>query len=100
MISPHTPPGTKVRCLVDGYPDVAKGEVVTLRAWVGQGPYDRARGNFIFVIDERPPMYHPVTSAELGYGHRDFQKVELPKSLTSLLTSRPVVIDDLVPEVA
>lgn len=87
MISPHTPPGTKVVCIEGGpdedyphatIPDLVTGEVYTVARIVLIGD-----GEFLVDICEAG------ISDEWGYCLEGFRLAELPRCLTELVRKAP-----------
>lgn len=98
MISPHTPPGTYIVCIDDiangqynkssvkNLDGLKKGSVYTVK---NIEPYDNTLSGFIVVLNEIRRRVKEVD----GYDIARFKKLELPKSITSLLTNIPVTVD-------
>jgi hypothetical protein len=103
MISPHTPPGTKVVCVDDvlsarlthGIPKsfdlhgIKKDEVYTVRDIVED---ECSTVGFSVRLME---IYRPD---DVGYSLLRFRLLDLPKSITSCLTSQPLLVDELTGE--
>lgn len=90
MISPRTPPGTKVRfiCMpvatlnsVDPAGLVSLDRVYTISGWRDEGYCH---------LDEMPTWHGGL----IGVHRRVLCRVELPRSITSALTEQPLVIDE------
>lgn len=96
MISPHTPPGTKIVC-TDAEPHkryvlehnvgtnmhgLTKDAVYTVREIM---PYSLTVSGFIVCLDEIVRGFYLE-----GYDLKRFRRLELPSSLTSILETAPV----------
>ena len=87
MISPHTPPGTKVVCIddsgncTDGDPVrnwITKGDVYTIWKWV----------NPTYVLLQEMPFFN---GEPVEVSRERLRRLELPSVLTDALTSQPLV---------
>ncbi len=83
MISPMTPPGTKVVCVIDsglvsdGSPaPMRAGDICTVGAW-----------------RDASYFYAPEIGGRTAMHRRRFRYLELPRSITSALTSQPLVTE-------
>jgi hypothetical protein len=101
MISPDTPPGTEIVCIDDsdgayGPSRLTLGEVYTLRS-IEMG----VDGDFVATLHEVPPgvTYNMALGVlNLGYLLCRFRRLELPNSLTELLTEQPIKTKTKKPE--
>ena len=93
MISPFTPPGTKIVCIDakgkntwGDHPLVIEGSVYTLSEWYSP---------ILFFIEEVPTnsMGHPLV-----FHARRFRKAELPRVLTDILIAVPLVLSEKAKE--
>jgi hypothetical protein len=101
MISPDTPPGTEIVCIDDsdgayGPSRLTLGQVYTLRAiTIG------IDGDFVATLHEVAPgvTYNMALGVlNLGYLLCRFRRLELPNSLTELLTEQPIKTKTKTPE--
>lgn len=103
MISPDTPPGTEIVCIDDsdgayGPSRLSIGEVYTLRS-IEMG----VDGDFVATLHEVPPgtTYNMAFGVlNIGYLLCRFRYLELPNSLTELLTEQPIKLETKTPEMA
>lgn len=97
MISPDTPPGTEIVCIDDsdgayGPSRLSMGEVYTLRS-IEMG----VDGDFVATLHEVPPgtTYNMAFGVlNLGYLLCRFRLLEIPRSLSSLLTEKERELED------
>jgi hypothetical protein len=97
MLSPHTPPGTKIVCInaQDSESYIREGEVYTVRAivmgWNGN-PAHPAYGKQMFGVqlEEVAAGVMPCGAHYEAWGLRRFRVAELPKCLTDLLVTEMV----------
>lgn len=96
MISPFTPPGTKVVCIIASKPPgervaLVEGHVYTIRGWSDfaiSGPNGTCE-NGVYLEEIRNAM-DPKGGGELTYNRQRFRLASLPSCLTDCLTSAPV----------
>ena len=107
MISPHTPPGTKVVC-IDAKPSVgryasgykvahhgmdglAEGPVYTVREII---PCRYAHAGLVVVLDE---IVRPLIGGNdwtRGFALNRFRRAELPRVLTDILIAVPLALKE------
>jgi hypothetical protein len=93
VISPHTPPGTKIVCINDkrAIAPIKKNAVYTVAQIV---PVEKSPSKFhvILVEIEIGITWQTMTDAK-GFSLHRFRYLDLPKSLTNLLNVQPVKED-------
>jgi len=94
MISPHTPPGTKIVCVNDkrAIAPIKKDAVYTVAEIV---PVEKSPSKFhvILVEIDIDQMWQVMTDAR-GFSLHRFRYLDLPKSISSLLDVTPVLDDE------
>jgi hypothetical protein len=90
MISPHTPPGTKIVCINDkrAIAPIKKNAVYTVAEIV---PVQKSPSQFHVVLVEIQidQVWQVMTDAR-GFSLHRFRYLDLPSSLTNLLNTQPV----------
>jgi hypothetical protein len=97
MISPDTPPGTEIVCIDDsdgayGPSRLCKGSVYTLKSIEQTLDHD-----FVAVLHEVPPgVAYDMAFGKLNTGYLlcRFRYLEIPRSLSSLLTEKVRELED------
>jgi hypothetical protein len=90
MISPHTPPGTKIVCVNDkrAIAPIKKNSVYTVAEIV---PVEKSPSKFhvVLVEIEIDEVWQAMTDAR-GFSLHRFRYLDLPRSITDLLNVQPV----------
>ncbi len=93
MISPHTPPGTKIVCINDkrAIAPIKKNAVYTVAEIV---PVEKSPSKFhvILVEIDIDITWQTMTDAK-GFSLHRFRYLDLPRSITDLLNVQPVKDD-------
>jgi hypothetical protein len=93
MISPHTPPGTKIVCVNDkrAIAPIKKNSVYTVAKIV---PVEKSPSKFhvVLVEIEIDEVWQAMTDAR-GFSLHRFRYLDLPSSITGLLNVQPVKDD-------
>jgi len=93
MISPHTPPGTKIVCINDtrAIAPIKKNEVYTVAEIV---PVEKSPSKFHVILAEIEIgiTWQTMTDAK-GFSLHRFRYLDLPRSITALLNTQPVKDD-------
>ncbi len=93
MISPHTPPGTKIICInaKRSIAPIKKNAVYTVAEIV---PVEKSPSKFHVVLAEIDidQVWQAMTDAR-GFSLHRFRYLDLPQSITSLLNVQPIKDD-------
>lgn len=97
MISPETPPGTEIVCIDDsdgvyGPSNLSMGEIYTLKT-IEMGVH----GDHLATLHEVPPgVTYDMARGVLNVGYLlcRFRLLEIPRSLSSLLTEKARDLED------